>query len=368
MTDTREWTTHPALVATDLGHRWLADVSGTDTNGNGISVTFDSLNASSESGHTASLIGARVDQDITSTPATRATVTVADVPESFLDRLDPRRDLTLSVRAGYDTGDYSWGDIHPLCQVKVSRITRDESGRGVIYGASVEQVILDNAELEPALDVTGVAAHTLVAQLAAAAGGYIETNGLTGPTTTLRAEDAWDGIQEVCNAQSWRVAADPSGILQLRAVPLGTEASRADLTTGKAGTLIRRQLEQSRDAYANRVRLVYEWRDSAGVSKRIVGTSTNATYDVAGNRRTATVRRATSTTQARANYAASVLLARMIRRGRTYRVTALAHYWLQPGDVVTVTAPGTGAAERALVEAITYSSDGTMELNTRSTV
>lgn len=365
---TREWTTPPALVATDLGHRWLADVTGKDTNGNPISVTFDSLNASSESGHTASLIAARVDQDISSTPATRATVTVADVPESYLDRLDPRRDLILSIRAGYDTGDYSWGDIHPICQVKVSRIVRDESGRGVIYGASVEQTILDNAELDPALDVTGVAAHTLVAQLAAAAGGYIETNGLTGPATTLRSEDAWDGIQEICNNQLWRVAADPSGVLQLRAAPTGAETSVVALTVGKDGTLIRRQLEQSRDTYANRIRLIHEWRDSAGVSKRIVGTATNATYDVAGNRRTATVRRATSTTQARANYAASVLLARMIRRGRAYRVTALAHYWIQPGDVITITAPGSGAAERATVEAITYSSDGTMDLNTRSTV
>jgi hypothetical protein len=181
-------------------------------------------------------------------------------------------------------------------------------------------------------------------------------------------DDRMTAVNDLADQLNARVydAGDRTWHIGPSVVAAGT--AQAILNVGTGGLLERTSTSTSRDDFANVVVLEYRWRDAAGNDKRILGKASQPSGPyaaTAGNRKTLWQRRATATTQAAGNLAASSVLARVVQRGRSFTLQSVSAYWLRPGMSITAQLP-LGPAERHIIRAVSFDLDtATMTLTTR---
>jgi hypothetical protein len=123
---------------------------------------------------------------------------------------------------------------------------------------------------------------------------------------------------------------------------------------------------KSRALYATEVAVIHEWTTPDGTRDRRV--QAVATAPVAGidNVRRVVYRFATAATQTQATSAAQAYLHRALARLTAHDVTAVNAFWLRPDMVAELETPTTGELIEQLVDRVTFTSAGVMNLTTRS--
>jgi hypothetical protein len=179
--------------------------------------------------------------------------------------------------------------------------------------------------------------------------------------------DRWDLVNDLADQIEAQVYDDGTRQWWIAATPvIGTPA--LELKVGAGGTIIRSRSGLDRDTWFNQVFALYRWRDTSDVEHTItsVRSVTSGVYAaVVGNTKSLRVEREIATTQAQADAAASAMVKRLVTRGRTFTVTAIAAYWLRPGMTINVTLP-LGDTEQHLVQAVEFDPiAGLMDVTTR---
>lgn len=362
-----------ATLGADLRQRWWVTIMGTRRNGTTYVHSIDASDPLPGQDVPARMIDAHVSFVSSRTPRTTAAVTAApELGAQLVAELDTRYAVTLAFQVAYGDGpalDLGW--------VKGDANTYDDQGRLVLTGASDEQSILDVSELAVPWVPGRMRADQLLAALWDKAGVTLidlaNPEGLTGSTLDLEeVTDLWGAIHAVAESQGWRVYAPArdqgSGGPEFRRAPTVADPIAATLTTGPTGTITELEKVTSRAEFANEVVTVYEWRDQGDRDRRVIGRATDhrSADRAAGNVRRATHRFRTSSTQANANATALSLLRRATARAVSYQLAAINAFWLRPDMTVQLPDPTTGAQVKALVDQVTFTTDGAMHLVTRA--
>lgn len=313
--------------------------------------------------------------DETQAPRVQCEVTAA-VPEDqvTLDLLDPRTGVRLNVYVGYirPGGDE---DVHLVADLGLrERTVNRPSNTMDLTAMSDEMLVIDGSPAN--LIATGAQASVpeamrLLMYAATVPDVTVVINHPDQtPTSVSEISDRWETITDL--ADQIEAAVYDNGLRDIVIEPRVkkvTSVSAATLKVGTNGTILRSDTTLSRDEWANYVYLEYQWRNAGGTDSRIIGTATAATgspFDIAvAGMKIEHIQRESPTTQTAADKAAAVILGRMLSRSRSYSLTAIAAYWLRPGDTVTVQLP-TGGQERHLVASVRFDPiNGTMDVKTR---
>lgn len=315
-------------------------------------------------------------------PYAQATVTAA-LPGLDLDRLDPRAGCRLRIRAGYV---YQNGqeDVHPLADLGLR--TRDVSlpaNTLTLTAASAEALAQDyRFTWNPSLNRDGVneVTHSLLSAVFGG-GGYqlfsdfparTEASGLTDFDANI-SDGLWMALDDVAGRTGKRIWCDEAGAWRIG--PRVTAAGRAvlELIDGDAGTLVDANDSLTREEWFNSVLLRYRWTEELPEGDKVYtrygrAAVTSGPLSVAAAGRKAYVEQIEGRRigEATANKIAGAKLANLATRGKSYRVQAIAAYWLRPGMTVSIQLPGR-AADLHLVQSVRFQPfTGLMELVTRN--
>lgn len=316
------------------------------------------------------LTDARIDWDEKRAPRVQASLECVAPDLGTVDLLDPRAGVRVDIEAGYVRPDGT-EDTHLVADLGIRRRTATEPGSTLRL-----ELASDEARL---IDAAPAAGYTLTDSSHADAIGQLIADGVypappisaavTGdPVTVSPVTDRWSTAVDLADRLGAQVYDD--GLRTWHIEPAPTLAGTPDLsiTVGQAGTLTATDDTLDRDEWFNYVLLRYRWTDTAGVDQQVLGTAYVATgpYAITGpaGKRIFIDEREIPTTQADANAAAAAVLDRQLSRGTTYRLTAIAAWWLRPGMTVAVTLPGR-SVQLHLVGRVQFNRDGTMDLSTR---
>lgn len=308
----------------------------------------------------------RVSYDETRWPRCVAALT-AKVPAdvALLQRADPRQPVRLVIDAGYLRRD-GLEDVQGFDQLVWREYdVKDVDDELTGTAQSDECLLIDNGS-----GVFGTFTRTTtriaIDQVLTDALGVVTAGTTTtaGPAvvqdTYYDRPDVVLDLADQINAQVW--AANGSWYISDTPTTVGPVSFTA--ATGPGGTISASSSKLSRDDWANKVVVLYEWTDSSNTPRRIVGNAsvTSGVYAaVAGNIKTLLVRREVPVTQAQADAAARGILRRVVTRGGGYTFTAESLYWVRPSDTVRV-----GTNDLQLVQSVTFDMvAGTMEVATR---
>lgn len=289
---------------------------------------------------------------------------------ALLGRIDPRTGARLIVEAGYlRPGGVE--DVQTLVDLGLRdrQVSRPDD-RMALEGASDEAIVIDNAP-----------SATLTVNTATTTAGitYILGLVLASPTVTITAPTGPAVNQTDPAGDKWSTMADLADRIEARVFDNGLREWRVEpapvlaepvvqLKVGDGGTVTATDSVLSRDGFANRVFLTYEWHDAGGTRQRVVSVRsvTSGPYAaVLGNVLTHDERRDVPATQTQADAAATALVKRTVTRGRSFSLRAVSAYWLRPGHTAAIT-PVLGDPEGHLVTAVSFDlATGLMNVQTR---
>lgn len=319
-------------------------------------------------------------------PYAQASIEVkAPDDQALLDALDPRRGVRILISAGYVYGDRV-RDVHLVADLGLRTRTVARPGDTMTLNAASDEALLQDAgnvgnealgREHPTLwDVTE--AVRAMVPLALGAPTWIESS--IAPAQVLTQPLWWSSWWSMITAWVDEVEAwfyhDGLGGWVLRPRPTRASQARHALRTGAGGTITESQADLSRegDDWANAVSTLYRWSDAAGIAYSMIGNAWISDGPLAAYKPDGTPRPglrrlvyefSTPANQAAANAAARALLTRRASGGRRVSATAIAAYWLRPGDTVTVQLP-TGSQERHLVSRVKFfMPSGSMTITTR---
>lgn len=311
--------------------------------------------------------------------------------------LDPRTGARIGIRAGYvypdGRGSDAEFDIHDLVNLRITRREVRRPQNDLILTAMSEEY---QAQRVPwyaaAVPNPGSTVRTedALAQLINGVyqagggwfGGYQSTIGTENgvgedwtpanwlPDTPVGTQTMWSLMAAVADAHDVWLYHDGIRDWQMRPRPrTAAPIAAAQLRVGPTGNLTETSSETSTESgWANAVHLIHQWTDNNGNPHRLATRAAIAdgpmSVSVAGYHGV-TVTRSTPTNQVNIRASAAALVRRAVTRGRGYRLTAPAMYWLRPGDTVTVELP-TGGQERHLVVSVRFEyPQGLMHVSTR---
>jgi hypothetical protein len=310
--------------------------------------------------------------DETRAPRVEATI-VCRVPteQATLDLIDPRTGVRVEISVGYlRPGGVADVQLVADLGLRSRRVSRPADTLTLV-ARSDEALLIDNA---PSTGVTVNQPTTwqcvsYVIGLVLPAAPIVWAGTTPGPAVNQATPDAdkWDLVNDLRDRIGTQVYDDGLRTWRIEDIAqLGT--SVLDLKVGSNGTILTTDTGLDREeGWFNRVYLRYQW-ESAGVTQRVVAVRsiTSGPFTAAtGNVRCYREDRELVTTSTEATAAAAALVARMVTRGRTFSLRAIAAYWLRPGMTVTVTLP-IGDPELHLVVSVEFDPvDGTMDVTTR---
>lgn len=308
------------------------------------------------------------------------------IPEdvNVIDLTDSRSLVRVDVSIGYRLPDGSLDEqIVASPHLRERRVLRpSEIMRLELAGD--EALVIDNATNPgavdtttwdlPATDVPAAARSIIRGRLAGGpASGPRVVYGMepagTGEAAPWPPDDYFDALDDLLDQVDAELVCDDGQTFIVRRRRNRTSAASAFyFRTGAGGVLLESDSAVSRDDWANRVTLRYEWTDNAGNAHTVYGSA-----DVTGGPfvaamsgvRTYTQRRTTPTTPGGAAKAAQTLLRRMLSRSRSYTLTAPSAYWLRPGDTVTVDLDAADTTRHLVAEVTHTLRDGRMRVTTR---
>lgn len=323
--------------------------------------------------HTAAPTACVLSYDATRAPRITARVeTPAPDSQSVLDALDPRSGARVAISTGYQAPDGTRAvALQANLGLRTRTVTRPDD-RMTLTAASDEAVVIDAAPTTgTALNGTALAViQQLVNACFPTPRTWMVSPALTWPTVSYDTSwtDRWSLITDLVDQCNARIYDAGDGTWILDPLDVINAQSRAILSTGPTGTIIRSDAGLDRDGWANRVILDYAWRDAGDVDRKITSArsiTSGPWTTTTGNVRVWRQERTIPTTQAQANIAAETLVRRIATRGRTLTLEAIADYTLRPGHTITTQLP-IGPQERVVIEAIDHNPiAGVMTLKTR---
>ena len=343
----------PTLLQNTLGHI----ARGWVTPGTGADIPLDILDGT-------------VSFDEGRTPRVTANLTCAIPDRTLVDQIDPRLSgRRVVVQVGYRRPDGT-EDVNQLADLMLrGRVLSYPNNTMRLTAASDEAKLLDDAPSNGG-SVSTTGAKAAIAAVFTAASLPATITDTTGDATAFSISplgDKWDAVEDITdqiNADFYGTGA--ADTYALAPVPvLGTVAHT--ISTGNGGTITDADHTLDRDGWFNRIYLEHLWRDAAGADQRVVyiKDATGPYAPTAGNRRTLHVTRNTPTNGTKIAAAATSLSKRAVTRGRSVPLTAIAAYWLRPGDTVATTLPNVDP-ERHLLASVDFRlADGLMDITTR---
>lgn len=334
------------------------------------------------------LIDGQLTYDSGWAPHVQASLTLALIPE--IDFLDPRLLVRIEIAAGYVYPDRTT-DMPVLCRLVLRDRYVDRTGNTPVLrvsAASDESLVQDAGIVanesagreHPILWDLDEALRALVPLALYTAFPMVTTlQPVSVMTQPLWWSEWWPLFAGwVDEAEAWWYH---DGLDTWRLAPRPAIASKVahNLTTGPKGNVTSSQsvLTREGDDWANEVWVLFRWKTPDGVEHTQVGhawisTGPYRAYDtVSGQpwprqgRKVITYERDTPASLATANATARALLARRAAGGRALSLSAVAAYWLRPGQTVTAQLP-TGDQERQLVTRVSFSlGTGEMTVQTR---
>lgn len=182
-------------------------------------------------------------------------------------------------------------------------------------------------------------------------------------------DDMWSILDEIMTRTDTRVWCDENRVWWVDERPLTSQYPAHFLKVGEAGTVIETDATLDRDEWYNSAAIVYRWKPKDATNDQVVvGYARLAAAGFApedAGWRTYTETRDRPIKQATADKRARRILRNLATRGRSLRLSAIAAYWLRPGDTITVQLV-TGEPETHLVQSVTFDLvTGRMDLTTR---
>lgn len=305
-------------------------------------------------------------------PRVAATLTIVTPAAAVLAQLDPRAGVRVILEAGYirPGGDE---DVSPVFDLGLRRtVARRPGDTTTLELAGDEALVIDAS---PAVAAT-VSSPTTTGAMLALIGQAISpaprssSTGPAGPAVNLNpVPDRWAAVADLGDrigarayddgTRTWRIGPDAAAGTAVHTIKVGA-----------GGTVTESTDSTSRDSWFNYVQHVYRWRPTGGTDQQIVATAvvTGGPYAITGpaGKRISLDERSVPTTQADANAAAAAVLARQLTRSRERPLTAVAAWWVRPGDTVKVQRDTAQAPADELLSSVVFRvPDGLMDVTTR---
>ncbi len=323
------------------------------------------------------IISGTVTWDESQIPRVTATLVLPALTADQRAAADPRTRPRVLITPGYRMPSGRWDDEQVAdLQIRSLDATRPDNTVSVTATSDeiypMEQPLADSPDLA---DLTVDAATYLTATIQGAfPAADTPTVTVTVPATTVTYPaskgDRWANIVDICDVLDADIYDNGDRVINITPRQYATAISRARLATGAGGTITAVQAGVTRDDWANAVQILYTPLDPATSSQYRVGSArvTGGDYavDTVGYRRQV-VARTGYPSQVQADTAAAALLRRYLGRARTLTLTAVAMWWLRPGDTITVAVPDYPDQARLLVSSVTYDiAARTMTITTRA--
>lgn len=277
--------------------------------------------------------------------------------------LDPRTAVRINLSLGYR---YAGGtlDQHPIASMLLWNWEPTSDGKIAIEAQGDELYLMEWTHLAysktyavgtPIVDV-------IVDELSVSIGRtpIVEASRaaqLSEPLTIGTGTIVWDIIKTLSDQAGVWTYADPLGLWHVKPRPTSTGQSVVQATTGPGGIVTFEENGMSRDRWANTVILTYGSGQTA-YATQTVGPFGTATVGVVAARETTS---APWPGAAAAASAAETILRLKITLGDRRAFTALAAWWLRPGDTLT-----TPDLDRVLASRVRFSyPDSLMTVTTR---
>lgn len=345
-----------------------------------VSLTYTPAGASTPTPLLADRLEVEFDEGWTPQITLDATVPAAEVT---FDELDPRPGLSIDVEAGYVLPG-GIEDRYPLGTLR-GHISRANEQAGTIDLRAFSEEIrtqerpMHNSRLSD-MPTTGVreAVQYLIGysmperSVPPALTGTLPAGYRPDVLTEIKpvaGQPVWTLLEEILAASETRLYVDSFGQWIIGTTPSEAAAVPSHvLADGVAGTVITRAYEHSRDEFSNYVLRVHRWRDDAGNDREVVGAARIESgplsiwsAGIAGRVYESTV----PTSQGNATSGARAMLRKAATMGGGHEITAIAAYWLRPGDTVHIVREGK-PTEAHLVAKIRFDLlAGSMALTTR---
>lgn len=315
-------------------------------------------------------INATIEYDGRRSPRVTGTAVVGWPTASVRSALDPRRALTIRIRAGYK--QYGYSDVQTMGTFRVTDVVQDYIAQTVtLTFASDEFVVIQtpiDSNSAPAEGDDKIAA--IKSYVGAAFPGETLTWALEGVSTKSEfgnaqafryGDDRWDAVNDWCEglkAKAFSLGKNKWYLEKVTYKPTANPVAR--LRTGPAGTVTDLKIKDSRNGYCNQVMVIYEHRSGSTTTTTSVLAKTSLTPIA----RTVVKRKGKPEN---AKEVARHALRRGLRRGHSIELTSSAYLWVRPGDTITVDIPGPGQ-DRLLVEKVTFDLiKGTMAVTGQNT-
>lgn len=279
-------------------------------------------------------------------------------------QIDPRKAHRIVVELGYK---YPGGvlDQHVVADLVLSEWQDRYDGTATIMARSDEQLLMEWESLGAVASYpAGATAVDVIRLELARTLGVIPVITTKSDASLSEAIDVGVGVDRfdimttlADSADVW-LYCDARRVWHIADRPVGVGASKVQLTTGAAGIVTNREASLSRETWGNAVTVEFLDRKFgyASVSSGPFSTSTVGvcTYRVSKD--------APYPGAARANAVAQAVLSRVFTRGSKGSITALAAWWLKPGDTVT-----TPEGQRVLCSSVRFTfPNALMQVDTRS--
>ncbi|MBD3782442.1 MAG: hypothetical protein IE926_05710 [Micrococcales bacterium] len=314
-------------------------------------------------------------------PHTTASLDCAVPDQAALDLLDPRTMVRVKITVSYTlpSGHVDAQQVADL-GLRSRRVSRPDNTL-TLECASDEALVIDNSPDAPYFEGQSTFA-TPVAYVNSALTARLAGGPAASPTIVNRLTssggaflvdsfptDWWSTIVDALDALDADLYDPGDRTFYLEPRAYATAESVHVLTVGPRGNIVSSDAGVGREDWANAVTILWRWDNTSnpGQPDRTWGLA-NVTGgpwapSVAGYK-TYTETRPGKVNSTTATAVAQNVLRRVLARGRTYRIVAVAAWWVRAKDTVTIQLP-TGDQERHLVAAVEFRGDGLMTLTTR---
>lgn len=278
--------------------------------------------------------------------------------------LDPRKAHRIVVELGYK---YPGGvlDQHVVADLVLSEWRNGYDGTVSLTARSDEQLLMewDSLGAVATYPVGTSAVEVIRLELVRTLGVQARVTATTDATISEQIDvgvgvDRYDIMTSLADGADVWLYCDALRVWHIANRPLALGASSVQLTTGPTGIVTNREASLSRETWGNAVTVEFQDR-KFGFASVTTGDLSVSAVGVCAYR---IKKDAPYPGAARANAVAQTNLARVFSRGNSASITALAAWWVKPGDTVT-----TPEAQRVLVSSVRFTlPNALMQIETRS--
>jgi hypothetical protein len=319
---------------------------------------------------TLDVISASISWDENRAPRVQAEITVAVPDSATINLLDPRLGIRIEIDAGYAAGAFS--ESHNIANLGLrDRSVSRPDNTMTLRAASDEALVIDAAP--------GAQKSTIQSSLPSAISKLIKevTGNATVTVTTTQGQEAlvleaisdrWGTISDLSDRMGTEVFDAGLRTFYVQDRPLLAVTEDLLLEDGVNGTLITSEVGQSRDDWANKVQLKYQWTDEDDVQQTVFGFAQQSSgpFRVQGPAgiRTYTENRNVPSGGSACSASARSLLQRFMSRSKKVSVEAISALWLRPGETVRIKSAELN--DLFLVSSVSFDLvSGTMSVTTR---